>query len=100
MIVQALFATFVERYTERLDPAHLELARRLIESLPHLMAQRVGPITVTHGDYRLDNMLFGTAGGGGAARRRRLADVHDRPGPDRCVVLRRRRFADRGSADQ
>jgi len=64
MIVQALYDGFVERYADRLDPDHLELSRRLIESLPHLMAQRTGPICITHGDYRLDNMLFGTAAGG------------------------------------
>jgi hypothetical protein len=64
MIVQALFAGFVERYEARLDRDHLALSRRLIESLGHLMEQRVGPTTVTHGDYRLDNMLFGTAEGG------------------------------------
>ena len=64
MIVQALYAGFVERYAERLDPGHLDLSRRLIESLGHLMEQRVGPLTITHGDYRLDNMLFGTEEGG------------------------------------
>jgi hypothetical protein len=60
-LVQMLFAGFAERYSERLDPTHLALSRRLIDGLPHLMSQRGGPITITHGDYRLDNMLFGTA---------------------------------------
>ena len=62
-LVQMLFAGFVDRYQERVEPEHMDLSRRLIESLPHLMAQRGGPLTVTHGDYRLDNMLFGTAEG-------------------------------------
>jgi hypothetical protein len=61
-LVQMLLPGFVERYEERMDPAHLALSRRVMESLPHLMAQRTGPLTVTHGDYRLDNMLFGTEG--------------------------------------
>jgi hypothetical protein len=64
MIVQALFASFVERYQDRVEPPHMELSERVIASLPHLMAQRSGPLTVTHGDYRLDNMLFGTEAGG------------------------------------
>jgi hypothetical protein len=64
MIVSALFPGFVERYEERLDPDHLALSRELVEAIPHLMAQRGGPLTVTHGDYRLDNMLFGAGAGG------------------------------------
>ena len=63
-LLQMLYAGFVERYESRLDPDHLELSRRVVESLPSLMGQRSGPFTVTHGDYRLDNMLFGTADGG------------------------------------
>ena len=64
-LVQMLLDGFVERYHERLDPEHLELSRRVIASLPHLFTQRVDmPLTVTHGDYRLDNMLFGTDAGG------------------------------------
>jgi hypothetical protein len=64
MILGSLFAGFVDRYEERLDPAHLQLARQLVASAPYLMSQRTGPICLTHGDYRLDNMLFGTAAGG------------------------------------
>jgi hypothetical protein len=61
-LVQMLMPGFVERYEDRMAPEHMALSRRLMESLPHLMAQRTGPLTVTHGDYRLDNMLFGTTG--------------------------------------
>ncbi|MEY2476262.1 MAG: hypothetical protein QOG87_1577 [Actinomycetota bacterium] len=64
MIVQGLFQGFRERYADRLTVEQLDLAARVAEGLPHLFEQRVGqPITVTHGDYRLDNMLFGTAEG-------------------------------------
>ena len=64
-LIQMLLDGFVDRYTERLDPAHLELSKRVVASLPHLLGQRTGaPLTVTHGDYRLDNMLFGTEDGG------------------------------------
>jgi hypothetical protein len=63
-IVEMLLPGFIERYEPRLDPAHLDLARQVATALPALMGQRRGPLTVTHGDYRLDNMLFGTAAGG------------------------------------
>lgn len=63
MIVQGLYAGFAERYAERLTDEQLALSARLAESIPHLFAQRGdSPVTVTHGDYRLDNMLFGTEG--------------------------------------
>jgi hypothetical protein len=65
MIVQGLLAGFCERYADRLSEDQLDLSRRTVASLPDLFAQRTGrAITVTHGDYRLDNMLFGTAEGG------------------------------------
>lgn len=65
MILQGLLDGFCDRYAERMKPDHVELARAVVASLPRLYAQREGsPLTVTHGDYRLDNMLFGTADGG------------------------------------
>ena len=64
-IVQGLLPGFCERYAERLGGDDLEVARRVVAALPHLFAQRAGrALTVTHGDYRLDNMLFGTPSGG------------------------------------
>ncbi len=64
LLLNALLAGFVDRYQDRLEPDHLELSQRVVASLPNLMAQRSQPITVTHGDYRLDNMLWGTPAGG------------------------------------
>jgi hypothetical protein len=65
MIVQGLFTGFRERYADRLSVEQLDLASRVAAGLPYLFAQRAGmPVTVTHGDYRLDNMLFGTGGNG------------------------------------
>ena len=64
-IVQGLLPGFCDRYAERLTDDQLETARRVVASLPHLFSQRAGRVlTVAHGDYRLDNMLFGTAEGG------------------------------------
>ena len=65
MIVQGLFPGFRERYADRLTIEQQDLASRVAAGLPQLFEQRADmPITVTHGDYRLDNMLFGTDGTG------------------------------------
>jgi hypothetical protein len=65
MIVQGLFPGFRDRYADRLTPEQLRLGARLADGLPALFAQRAEHVpTVTHGDYRLDNMLFGSDAGG------------------------------------
>jgi hypothetical protein len=64
MIVQGLYLGFRDRYADRLTDEQLDLSARLSAGLPHLFAQRSGPLTVTHGYYRLDNMLFGTSADG------------------------------------
>ena len=61
---QAVWPGFVDRFGDALTPEALALAERLGGSLAAWLADREGPATVTHGDYRLDNMLFGTAEGG------------------------------------
>ena len=55
----AVFPGFLARYTDHLSPEHLELTRALNEKFGAYVAKRPGPKTVTHGDYRLDNMMFG-----------------------------------------
>jgi hypothetical protein len=52
--------SFVERFGERLKPAHVDLARRLAPKAAG-SAQRLWkpPYVIAHGDYRLDNMMFG-----------------------------------------
>lgn len=50
---------FVERYADRLDDSVLKLAPWLGERLPTLGAAFRLPPTLAHGDYRLDNMMFG-----------------------------------------
>ena len=56
---QHFFTGFVERYQNRLTPEHIEIARKLGAGFEHWSNGYDGPLTVTHGDYRLDNMLFG-----------------------------------------
>jgi len=57
-IVAGVFPGFLDRYRERLDPAHIAL---LEEFMPHLsawMTRERGPRTIVHADFRLDNLLF------------------------------------------
>lgn len=56
---QQTFPAFVERYRDRLTADELACARGLDAVFDRYVARRDGPFTVTHGDYRLDNMMFG-----------------------------------------
>ena len=47
-----------------MTPSQIALGEQLGASLGRWAAGDEAPRTVTHGDYRLDNMLFGTAEGG------------------------------------
>jgi hypothetical protein len=62
-IMQSLHPAFCERYDGRIDPDVVALGERLATKLETYYAREsVG--SVIHGDYRLDNMLFGTPTGG------------------------------------
>jgi Ecdysteroid kinase-like family len=62
-LMTQLYGGFVERYGERVSSEHLEVCRRFIESLDGWTADRRPPLGLVHGDYRPDNMLFGSDGG-------------------------------------
>jgi hypothetical protein len=59
---------FVERFTGRLSPADLEVGERLVGAYARWRelitgwAEGDGGWCLVHGDYRLDNLLFGTDG--------------------------------------
>lgn len=57
-LVGSLFPGFLERYDDRLTPRQVEICTALMARLPDYLADRSGPMTVVHGDYRLDNLLF------------------------------------------
>jgi hypothetical protein len=64
-LMEALFAGFVERYKERLKPEHLDVCRQFVGSFDAFQEQRKAQNDrngLVHGDYRLDNLLFGNNG--------------------------------------
>jgi hypothetical protein len=57
-LVASLFPGFLERYADRLAPEHVALCRLFVEHLPEWSRSLDGPRTASHGDFRLDNLLF------------------------------------------
>jgi hypothetical protein len=68
-VMTPLLGAFLERYGDRISSEHQEVCRRFVASLDGWVADRRPPLGLVHGDYRLDNMLFGAA----AAPRRFIA---------------------------
>ncbi len=61
-IYDALVEPFAARFAERLDPEVIAAARRLRGRVPAWIARDAEPYTLLHGDYRIENMLFGAPG--------------------------------------
>ena len=61
-IYQAVLPGFEARFADRIPREVMDLARRFGESIGAWSADRDGPRALVHGDFRLDNMLFGPAG--------------------------------------
>jgi hypothetical protein len=59
-LLMQLLPAFLERYRARVSEAHERVAARFIESLDGWLADRRPPLGLVHGDYRLDNLLFGS----------------------------------------
>ncbi len=57
-LVTSLLPGFLERYGDRLEPEHVALVEWFVAHLPGWVASRIGPRTASHGDFRLDNLLF------------------------------------------
>ncbi len=53
---------FVDRYAEQLDRDDVGTLHTVAERLAEWQLTRLEPSTVVHGDYRLDNLLFGPDG--------------------------------------
>jgi hypothetical protein len=57
-LLPSLLPGFLERYADTLAPDHQRVCRLFVEHLPAYLGLRGGPRTVSHGDFRLDNLLF------------------------------------------
>lgn len=58
VMVGGLFPGFLDRYRERLAPEHVDLCQLFVDHLTTWTKLRTGPFTASHGDFRLDNLLF------------------------------------------
>lgn len=63
-LLPVLFDGFAARYGEVLEESVLDVGRRLMPDIGAYLRRQPRPWTVQHADYRLDNLLFGTAAGG------------------------------------
>ena len=63
-MITPLYAGFVDRYGEQIAPNHRLVCERLVARSTAMAGGGSGAESagLVHGDYRLDNMLFGTAG--------------------------------------
>ena len=64
-MIASLYAGFIDRYGDQIAPEHRIVCERLVEAFDGYLAAESEPGRIqglVHGDYRLDNMLFGTAG--------------------------------------
>ncbi|MDY6995058.1 MAG: phosphotransferase [Actinomycetota bacterium] len=64
-LITTLYAGFIDRYRDQVSDEHRHVCERLVASFDAYMAaeaDRDGPRGLIHGDYRLDNMLFGEPG--------------------------------------
>ncbi|MDB5432160.1 MAG: hypothetical protein JWP35_3276 [Caulobacter sp.] len=62
-MLPAVIVGFKDRYDGQIEPELLGLMDRLPAVMSAMRADRTSPRTVTHGDFRLDNVLFDIQGG-------------------------------------
>jgi ecdysteroid kinase len=64
-LVAALYAGYIDRYRDQIADAHRVVCERMVSSFDAYMAGEAAsgrPEGLIHGDFRLDNMLFGEPG--------------------------------------
>lgn len=63
-LITALYAGFVDRYADRIAPRHRAVCDQMVATFDDYLAEEAAadrPKGLIHGDFRLDNMLFGGA---------------------------------------
>ena len=58
VVVSGVFPGFLDRYGDRIEPAHIRLLESFVPRLSTWLARPRGPRTLVHADFRLDNLLF------------------------------------------
>ncbi len=58
-LLTQLLPAFLERYRDRIEPEHAEVCERFVPCIDAWAADVRPPLGLVHGDYRLDNLLFG-----------------------------------------
>ncbi|MCX2714720.1 phosphotransferase [Mycolicibacterium sp. J2] len=62
-LLAGLYAGFTERYGDRIDPRHRQVCEQLVAAFDGYLEQESSATKgLVHGDYRLDNLLFGAPG--------------------------------------
>lgn len=64
-LMSALYAGFIDRYSDQIAPEYRDVCEKFVESYDAYAAAEAesgAPHGLVHGDYRLDNMLFGDEG--------------------------------------
>jgi hypothetical protein len=60
MVLPGFLATYTDAILRDVGQEGLDFISTLAEKIPAYIAAKDAPFTVTHGDYRLDNLLFAT----------------------------------------
>lgn len=62
-LLAGLYAGFTERYGDRINPRHRQVCEQLVAAFDGYLEQESSATKgLVHGDYRLDNLLFGAPG--------------------------------------
>lgn len=60
-MIGGLYTGFIDRYGDQIAPQCRMVCERLVAAFDGYLAAQTGVQGLVHGDYRLDNLLFGTA---------------------------------------